>query len=89
MRRIARADTIILALAGTILAGCGANEGGEQTFYFGWTVLGLIILGILVLFVGLVRYIRQGARKGPAAPQSADYEYHAPADDDDDPFRVD
>lgn len=69
--------------------GCAGSESGEQTFYIGWTILGLICFGMLVLVGGFIRYIRQGAKRVPqGVPPETEYEYH-PTDgsDDDDPFR--
>ncbi len=71
-----------------LVIGCGDGESGEQTFYIGWTVLGLICLGMLVLVGGFIRYIRQGAKQRPQGPKSLEYEYHATDEgDDNDPFR--
>ncbi len=69
------------------LAGCAAQDGG-QTFYVGWTILGLICLGMLVLVGGFIRYIRQGAKRPPPASQASEYLYDSTeSDDGDDPFR--
>jgi hypothetical protein len=63
----------ILLLAATPLAGC-AGEG--QTFVVGWVFLGLLIAFMLVLFGGLIRYIRQGRKpqRTPAVAPHFEYE---------------
>lgn len=86
-RRLPVARQLACAGVCAALAGC-ASESGEQTFYVGWTILGLICLGMLVLVGGFIRYISQGAKQRPQPAQPIDYQYDSTEDGEgDDPFR--
>lgn len=51
------------------LGGCGGTEPDRgQTFVFGWVLLGFLVLFMLLLFFGLVRYVRTGDRPDQDRP---------------------
>jgi hypothetical protein len=78
---------LALSLCALVL-GCGDSESGEQTFYVGWTILGAICLGMVLLVAGFIRYIRQGSKGQSQGAPLAEYEYQAADDaDESDPFR--
>jgi len=56
---------------------CGSEgEGAGPTFALGWLVLAALSLCMVVLFVGLIRYIKGGgAQSGTARPAALEYEY--------------
>ncbi len=78
---------LALSLCALVL-GCGDSESGEQTFYVGWTILGVICLSMLLLVGGFIRYIRQGTKTQKQKPQAMEFQYEAADEgDESDPFR--
>ena len=61
-----------------LLSSCGSLEPNPgQTFLFGWVLLGLLILAMLVLFVSLIRYVKGGTTVGAQAPEPTEFVYDA------------
>lgn len=48
-----------------------------QTFLFGWILLGLLVLGMLVLFGALIRYVKGGKPADAGAPAPTEFVYDA------------
>jgi hypothetical protein len=88
IRRWQAVQNILALSLCALVIGCGDPESGEQTFYVGWTILGAISLGMVLLVVAVIRYIRQGSKGQTQRSQAVEYEYQAADDgDENDPFR--
>ena len=55
-----------------------------QTFLFGWVFLGLLVLGMLVLFVSLIRYVKGGKSANASAPEPTEFVYDASEEEEED-----
>lgn len=68
----------------SLLVGCASKEaeGGQQSFVVGWLLLALLVLFMLVLFGGLLRYLKAGKKREEPAERSLDYEYKASEEDE-------
>jgi len=66
------------------VVGCASNEaeGGQQSFVVGWLLLALLVLFMLVLFGGLLRYLKAGKKREEPTERSLDYEYKASEEDE-------
>lgn len=64
-----------------LLCGCASAEG-EQQFVAGWMLLSLLVVFMLILFVGLLRYLKAGAKGAQRTEQPLDYQYHASDDEE-------
>lgn len=83
-----RALARMLLAIGTALAvvtSCVSDADSEPTFVVGWVVLGIICVCMLILFVGVIRYIMAGRRPKESTPQQPaqlDYEYREEEEED-------
>ena len=69
-----------LFLLAVFLPSCGGN--GEPSFVLGWVMLGAFVLFMLILLVGIVRYIRGGRTAPPPKPQAQDLDFVYQEEDD-------
>ncbi len=77
-------SAVVAVVAPCVLAGCGNGSGSnQQSFTLGWLLLSLLVLFMLVLFVGLIRYLKAGRKKDEPEQRPLDYEYKADKDEDD------
>ncbi len=68
----------VLGALSLLLSACGSLEPNPgQTFLFGWVLLGLLVLAMLVLFVSLIRYVKGGAPVKPKTPEPTEFVYDA------------
>ena len=67
-----------------LVSSCGSLEPNpSQTFLFGWILLGLLVLAMLVLFVSLIRYVKGGTTVGAQAPEPTEFVYDASEEEED------
>jgi hypothetical protein len=71
-----------------MLAACGGAEPRQgQSFTFGWILLGVLGLFLLLLFVGLIRYVKAGHKKPDPLHTGAgpsEFKFDDTGDEDDD-----
>jgi len=83
---VAAGNGSVLAWAAALLSGCSGESGGkQQSFAAGWLLLSVLVLFMLILFGGLIRYLKAGKKQAEKTGRPLDYEYTNTEDEDEEP----